>query len=254
MTEPETESADDDFEEEYADLGATTQEAMDIAETSMDIVRQFVPDETLADRFRQKSVHSMGDIEFQHLLRFTGTDEDGEPDDDAPIRAGAAAVLDESTIVTDITMSKAGVTGRGHNCEKRKAIGNGAELAKQTGMTRTAASVLELDKQGVYDGAIAVVGNAPTAAFALADCIENGTRPAVIVATPVGFVKAVESRERIREVAEEYGVPAITNVGRRGGSGLAAALTNELIHVAKDVRTGELELDLGVEVDREVDQ
>jgi precorrin-8X/cobalt-precorrin-8 methylmutase len=252
MTEPETESADDDFEEEYADLGATTQEAMDIAETSMDIVRQFVPDETLADRFRQKSVHSMGDIEFQHLLRFTGTDEDGEPDDDAPIRAGAAAVLDESTIVTDITMSKAGVTGRGHNCEKRKAIGNGAELAKQTGMTRTAASVLELDKQGVYDGAIAVVGNAPTAAFALADCIENGTRPAVIVATPVGFVKAVESRERIREVAEEYGVPAITNVGRRGGSGLAAALTNELIHVAKDVRTGELDLELnaGVEVDQ----
>jgi len=251
MTEQETESAEaDDFEEEYADLGATTQEAMEIAETSMDIVRQFVPDETLADRFRQKSVHSMGDIEFQHLLRFTGTDDNGEPDDDAPIRAGAAAVLRESTIVTDITMSKAGVTGRGHNCEKRKAIGNGAELAEKTGMTRTAASVLELDKQGVYDDAIAVIGNAPTAAFALADCIENGTRPAVIVATPVGFVKAVESRERIREVAAEYDVPAITNVGRRGGSGLAAALTNELIHVAKDVRTGELELDLGVEVDQ----
>jgi len=94
-----------------------------------------------------------------------------------------------------------------------------------------------------------VIGNAPTAAFALADCIENGTRPAVIVATPVGFVKAVESRQRIREVAAEFDVPAITNVGRRGGSGLAAALTNELIHVAKDVRTGELELDLGVEAD-----
>ena len=248
MTEQETES--DTFEQEYADLGATTQEAMDIAETSMDIVRQFVPDETLADRFRQKSVHSMGDIEFQHLLRFTGTDADSNPDDEAPIRAGAEAVLRESTIVTDITMSKAGVTGRGHNCEKRKAIGNGAELAEKTGMTRTAASVLELDKQGVYDDAIAVVGNAPTAAFALADCIENGTCPAVIVATPVGFVKAVESRERIREVAAEYDVPAITNVGRRGGSGLAAALTNELIHVAKDVRTGELELDLDVEVDQ----
>ncbi len=241
MTEQNSET--DEVDEEYADLGATTQEAMEIAETSMDIVRQFVPDETLADRFRQKAVHSMGDIEFQHLLRFTGTDPDGNPDDEAPIRAGAAAVLRESTIVTDITMSKAGITGRGHNCEKRKAIGNGAELAKRTGMTRTAASVLELDKQGVYDGAIAVVGNAPTAAFALADCIENGTRPAVIVATPVGFVRAVESRERIREVATAFDVPAITNVGRRGGSGLAAALTNELIHVAKDVRTGELALD-----------
>ncbi len=245
MTEQETTA--DDFDEEYADLGATTQEAMEIAETSMDIVRQFVPDETLADRFRQKAVHSMGDIEFQHLIRFTGSDEAGDPDDEAPIRAGATAVLRESTIVTDITMSKAGITGRGHSCEKRKAIGNGAELAKRTGMTRTAASVLELDKQGVYDDTIAVVGNAPTAAFALADCIEHGTRPAVIVATPVGFVKAAESRERIREVAAEYDVPAITNVGRRGGSGLAAALTNELIHVAKDVRTGALDLDLQAE-------
>ncbi|MFA9415376.1 precorrin-8X methylmutase [Natrinema sp. HArc-T2] len=232
-----------EFEKEYADLGATTQNAMDIAETSMDIVRQFVPDETLADRVRQKSVHSMGDIEFQHLIEFTGGDDLGD-DEDAPVRAGARAVLEEATIVTDITMSKAGITGRGHNCEKRKAIGNGTELAKETGMTRTAASVLELDKQGVYDGAIATIGNAPTAAFALADCIENGTRPTAIVATPVGFVKAEESRQRIREVSEEYDVPAITNVGRRGGSGLAAALTNELIHVAKDVRTDDLELDL----------
>ena len=240
MTEQETDS---EIEKEYADLGATTQEAMDIAETSMDIVRQFVPDETLADRFRQKSVHSMGDIEFQHLLRFTGTDERGEPDDDAPVRAGAAAVLRESTIVSDITMSKAGVTGRGHNCEKRKAIGNGAKLAKETGMTRTAASVLELDRQGVYDGAIAVVGNAPTAALALADCIEAGTRPAAVVATPVGFVKAAESRKRVRAVAEEYDVPAITTVGRRGGSGIAAGLTNELVHVASDARESDLTLD-----------
>lgn len=233
---------DGDFEKEYADLGATTQEAMDIASTSMDIVRQFVPDETLADRIRQKSVHSMGDIEFQHLIRFTGADDIGD-DEDAPVRAGARAVINEANIVTDITMNQAGITGRGHNCEKHKAIGHGAELAKETGMTRTAAGVLELDKEGLYDGAIVSIGNAPTAAFALADCIENGTQPAVVVATPVGFVKALESRERIREVSEEYGVPAITNVGRRGGSGLSAALTNELIHVAKDVRTGELELD-----------
>src|SRR6056297_3243273 len=125
-TDAEADPKDD--RREYADLGATTQNAMEIAETSMEIVRQFVPDETLADRVRQKSVHSMGDIEFQHLLRFTGENE-GEP-----VRAGARAVLDEATIVTDITMAKAGVTSRGHSCEKRKAIGAGAELAKETGM------------------------------------------------------------------------------------------------------------------------
>ena len=221
----------DDFEQ-YADLGATTSDAMAIAETIMDRVRELVPDETLADRIRQKSVHATGDPEFQHLVRFTGGD------DSAPVRAGAQAVLDERPIVTDITMVEAGITGRGHDCPVRKAIGNGAELAERTGMTRTAASVLELDREGVYDGAIAVVGNAPTAALALADCIEDGTRPAVVVATPVGFVKAAESRKRVREVAATHDVPAITTVGRRGGSGLAAGLANELVHVATDVRDG----------------
>jgi precorrin-8X/cobalt-precorrin-8 methylmutase len=109
-------------------------------------------------------------------------------------------------------------------------------------MTRTAASVLELDSEDAYDDSIAVVGNAPTAALALADCIEDGTRPAAVVATPVGFVKAAESRKRIREVSRETGVPAITTVGRRGGSGLAAGLTNELVHVASEARDGTLEL------------
>jgi len=235
-TESEHTASDGEFEE-YADLGATTDEAMDIAETSMDRVRELVPDETLGDRIRQKAVHATGDPEFQHLVRFSGAEES------AVVRAGARAVFDDRPIVTDITMVKSGITGRGHSCAVRKAIGNGAELAAETGMTRTAASVLELDRQGVYDGAIAVVGNAPTAALALADCIENGTRPAVIVATPVGFVKAATSRERLRAVAAEHGVPAITTVGRRGGSGLAAGLTNELVHVASDARDGAVDIE-----------
>lgn len=218
--------------EAYADLGATTEAAMEIAETSMDRVRELVPDATLTDRLRQKAVHATGDPEFQHLLRFNGT----------PVRAGATAVLEERPIVTDITMVKAGITGRGHDCSVRKAIGNGTELAERTGMTRTAASVLELDRAGAYDRAIAVVGNAPTAALALADCIESGTRPAVVVATPVGFVKAESSKRRIRTVTQEHDVPAVTNVGRRGGSGLAAALTNELIHVASDARNDAVDL------------
>lgn len=231
MTTDNVESSGKDTEE-YADLGATTEGAMDIAESSMDRVRELVPDETLNDRIRQKAVHATGDPEFQFLMRF----------ENDPVVSGARAVLDEQPIVTDITMVKSGITGRGHACEVRKAIGNGSELAQRTGMTRTAAAVLELDREGVYDGAIAVVGNAPTAALALADCIENGTRPAAVVATPVGFVKAEMSRGHMRDVAREHSVPAITSVGRRGGSGLAAGVTNELIHVASDARNGEVEL------------
>ena len=231
-TDGNASATDDDFEA-YADLGATTSDAMAIAETSMDRVHEIVPQEAPNDRLRAKAVHATGDPEFQHLLRFAND----------PVPAGARAVLDERPVVTDITMVKAGVTGRGHDCTVRKAIGHGADLAAETGLTRTAASVLELDERDAYDGAIAVVGNAPTAALALADCIEDGTRPAAVVATPVGFVKATTSRERIREVAEAHGIPAVTNVGRRGGSGLAAGLTNELIHAASDVRNGETTLD-----------
>lgn len=253
MTTDSAENGSDPDSQEYADLGATTEQAMEIAETSMDRVRDLVPHETLADRLRGKAVHATGDPEFQHLLRFTGTDADGTPDEDEPVRAGARAVLAERPIVTDITMVKAGITGRGHDCEVRKAIGNGADLAAETGMTRTAASVLELDREGVYDGAIAVVGNAPTAALALADCIEAGTRPAVVVATPVGFVKAAESRARLRAVAADHDVPAVTNVGRRGGSGLAAGLTNELVHVASDARSGDLEETLEETLETTVD-
>jgi precorrin-8X/cobalt-precorrin-8 methylmutase len=240
MTTDATGASDDGFEE-YADLGATTENAMEIAETSMDRVHELVDVETLADRTRAKAVHATGDPEFQHLLRFTGSDAD-DGDESAPVRAGARAVLDGCPIVTDITMVKAGITGRGHDCPVRKAIGNGADLAAETGMTRTAASVLELDSEGAYDGAVAVVGNAPTAALALADCVEDGTRPAAVVATPVGFVKAAEGRERVREASRETSVPAVTNVGRRGGSGLAAGLTNELVHVASDAREGDIEL------------
>ncbi|MFT4891620.1 MAG: precorrin-8X/cobalt-precorrin-8 methylmutase [Halobacteriales archaeon] len=217
----------------YADLGATTEAAMAVAETSLDRVRELVPGNTLEDRLRRKAVHATGDPEFQHLMRFEGD----------PAVAGARAVRDDGPIVTDVTMPRQGITDRGHDCEKHTAVGRGDALAERTGMTRTAAGVLELDRRGVYDDAIAVVGNAPTAALALADCIEDGTRPAVVVATPVGFVKAAESRARLREVGEEYDVPTVTNVGRRGGSGLAAALGNELIHVARDAREGEVDLE-----------
>lgn len=215
----------------YTDLGATTADGTAIAEASLDIVADLVPGDTLAARFRRKAVHATGDPEFQYLMRF-GND---------PVRSGAEAVLSGNPIITDVTMPRHGITDRNHDCEKYTALGEGDELAEEEGITRTGAGVLALDERGLYDGAIAVIGNAPTAALALADRIENGTRPAAVVATPVGFIKSAESRRRLREVGEVHGVPTITNVGRRGGSGLAAALANELIHVASDMEAGEIE-------------
>ncbi|QZA88089.1 precorrin-8X methylmutase [Salinarchaeum sp. IM2453] len=216
--------------DEYIDLGATTEQGEKIADTSMEYVRKLVPEETVTDRLRQKAVHATGDPEFAHLLR---TQHD-------PAIAGGHAILDECMIVTDVTMPYHGITDRGHNCQKRSAINYDSSSIEQEEITRTAASIFAMDRDGLLENGIIVIGNAPTAAFALADCIKAGTQPAVIVATPVGFVKADESRKTVRDVAEKYNIPAVTNVGRRGGSGLAAALTNEFVHIATDIRNGEV--------------
>jgi precorrin-8X/cobalt-precorrin-8 methylmutase len=97
-------------------------------------------------------------------------------------------------------------------------------LAKTLGTTRSAAAVeLWRDK---LDGAIVVIGNAPTALFHLLDLLAaGGPKPAAIIATPVGFVGAAESKERL---IAEAPVPYLTVRGRRGGSAIAAAAFNAL--------------------------
>ncbi|MGB5984930.1 MAG: precorrin-8X methylmutase, partial [Desulfobacterales bacterium] len=103
-----------------------------------------------------------------------------------------------------------------------------AESAKAQGTTRALAAVdqaLALVPQGIY-----VVGNAPTALLRLIEKIASGeAQPALVVGLPVGFVNAAESKAALLEVD----VPYITNVGRKGGSNVAAAVINALILLAR---------------------
>jgi precorrin isomerase len=55
---------------------------------------------------------------------------------------------------------------------------------------------------------------------------EGAPRPAAILAFPVGFVGAAESKAAL--VADSRGVEYLTLLGRRGGSALAAAAVNAL--------------------------
>lgn len=84
-------------------------------------------------------------------------------------------------------------------------------------------------------GAILAVGNAPTALFAIAEEIENGLRPALVIGVPVGFVNVIESKENIFAVCEKHHVPAIVAFGRKGGSTIAAAVCNALIYSAAEM-------------------
>ncbi|HVR69168.1 MAG TPA: precorrin-8X methylmutase [Verrucomicrobiae bacterium] len=100
------------------------------------------------------------------------------------------------------------------------------ELAKAQTTTKSAAAVDLWHSR--LDGAVVAIGNAPTALFHLLELLADGApRPAVILAFPVGFVGAAESKDAL--IAGSFGLPYLTLRGRRGGSALAAAAVNALI-------------------------
>jgi precorrin-8X/cobalt-precorrin-8 methylmutase len=100
------------------------------------------------------------------------------------------------------------------------------ELARALKTTRSAAAV-ELWGERLA-GAVVAIGNAPTALFHLLERLtQGGPRPAVILALPVGFVGAAESKQAL--IDARFDVPFLTLKGRRGGSALAAAAVNALL-------------------------
>ena len=86
-----------------------------------------------------------------------------------------------------------------------------------------------------HPGAILAVGNAPTALLTIAEEIEAGLRPALVIGVPVGFVNVVESKEILFAACEAHGVPAIAAMGRKGGSNVAAAICNALVYSAAEM-------------------
>jgi len=82
------------------------------------------------------------------------------------------------------------------------------------------------------DAALWVVGNAPTALARLLELHAAGTlRPAAVIGLPVGYVGAAEAKAALW--ASPLQAVAITNVGYRGGSPVAAAAVNALAALAQ---------------------
>ena len=98
-----------------------------------------------------------------------------------------------------------------------------ADLARVHATTRSAAAVALWPPR--LDGAVVVIGNAPTALFALLEGLDAGwPRPAAVIAMPVGFVGAAESKQALND--DPRGIPHATVLGRRGGSAMAAGAFN----------------------------
>lgn len=179
-----------------------------IEQESYQILRSQVDLSHLAPLHRavvERVVHASADLEYATDLACA------EPS----LAAGAAALAAGRPVVTDVEMVAAGITGLDVVCRIR-----GATAA--AGQTRSAAGIRAAWQQ-VGPGAVWVVGCAPTALFAVLDL---HVQPALVIGLPVGFVGAVESKQRLRG----SGLPAVSNYSAKGGSAVAAAAVNALIY------------------------
>ena len=149
--------------------------------------------------------------------------------DDFVSRA-TAALKAGTAILTDAEMVKSGIiasrlpAGVQLYCLLNDPAAREIGIRQKT--TRSAAAV-NLWIPFLRD-AIVVIGNAPTALFALLEHLDAGApRPAAIIALPVGFVGAAEAKDEL--LRDPRGVPFLTLPGRRGGSAMAAAAVNALL-------------------------
>ena len=145
------------------------------------------------------------------------------------VGAGRDALRNGATILADSEMVVAGII-RKHLSTDTKVIctlndARTLKRAKEISNTRSAAAVDYWINH--LDGAVVVIGNAPTTLFRLLEVLlEGAPKPAVILGFPVGFVGAAESKQALKNF--KYKIPFITLLGRRGGSAIASASVNAL--------------------------
>ncbi|GAB4300126.1 MAG: precorrin-8X methylmutase [Oscillatoriaceae cyanobacterium] len=138
------------------------------------------------------------------------------------LRAGATILCDSQMVASGITRNRLSANNEIICTLNHPEI---PEIAQRLNNTRSAAAV-DLWKPH-QEGAVAVIGNAPTALYRLLELLDEGApKPALILGLPVGFVGAAESKAEL--AANSRGVPFITLHGRRGGSAIAAAAVNAL--------------------------
>lgn len=172
----------------------------------------------------RRAVHTSADFEYVRSMVFS----------EGAVEQAVAALKSGWGIVTDTNMalsgiSKARLTRFGTRVSCHVADPDVSETAKQEGITRSIAAM----RKAVADpgNRIFVIGNAPTALFELLRLTEEGKAdPALIIGLPVGFVGAEESKNAL--AATGQGIAFITNMGRKGGSNVAAAVVNALAILA----------------------
>ncbi|CAB1077786.1 precorrin-8X methylmutase [Alkalispirochaeta odontotermitis] len=197
----------------------------EIESTSFDIIDREVGQHDFNESqwtIVRRMIHTTADFEFKDMVCF-------HPQ---AVAAGLEAIRGGKMIITDTNMARVGIRTQElarYGTSVKCYINDPGirEIAESNGTTRAKAAVdMAADDM---QGGIYVVGNAPTALLRLIELVKDArVRPALIIGLPVGFVNAAESKAALMEM--DY--PYISNIGRKGGSNLAAAVVNALTILA----------------------
>lgn len=174
----------------------------------------------------KRVIHTTADFEFKNTLMF-------HPD---AITTGINAIRSGKDVLTDVEMVKAGINkkllkkwGGEVICRIQDA---GCMTQEEETRTKAEMGIESALKENNNIGIIAI-GNAPTALLKVIEILNNSSlvpRPSsLVIGVPVGFVKAFESKALLS--AQKF--PFITNLSRKGGSPIAAAIVNALLKIAE---------------------
>jgi len=172
----------------------------------------------------RRVIHTSADFEYARSMVFS---------DEVLVKA-ISALKSGAGIVTDTNMALSGISKPrlakfGCLVSCHVADQDVADLAKAEGITRSIAAMRKAVTDP--DNRVFVIGNAPTALFELLRLVKAGSaKPALIIGLPVGFVGAEESKNALASGGHD--IPFITNIGRKGGSNVAAAVVNALAILA----------------------
>ena len=168
------------------------------------------------------AIHTTADFDMENVLR---VDDNAVSTLYEKLSSGAVR-----TIITDVTMVASGIRkgalqrmGLEVKCylQDEKTVA----LAAEKGIPPTQAGIRIAVSE--HPDALFVFGNAPTALMELCDLIRKGkATPAGIIAAPVGFVHVQESKHMVKPFTS---IPKLIVEGRKGGSNLAATLTNAIL-------------------------
>jgi len=210
--------------EEVSNAGPVFEESLNIVRGMLKEVLKEVP--IGHAKIIERVVHATADLDLVRLIVIS----------DGALEAGVRAIKSGANVVADVKMVAVGIDaarvskfGGRVVCYMEDA--RASKLASEAGLTKTAAAMRLAIIDGVVNGAVVVIGNSPTATFELVRAVESGeVRPALIIATPVGFVNSAEAKEAVMRLD----VPFITVRGFKGGSPVAVAVFNALLTLAEE--------------------